>query len=111
QLGPPKLLCAPEPATTTTTASTTTTTTSPPCPGSCIAGACEVCGSCGNGECHKSGGGAGCGAPTTTPICIDTSTCVNSPCSTDADCTNPARPTCAFGGSVPGGSGCCALCP
>jgi hypothetical protein len=104
----PKMLCAPEPAatTTTTTVATTTTTTGPPC----VTGACEACGSCGNGECHKSGGGAGCGAPGMSPVCIDTMTCVHTPCSGDADCTDPSRPACVFGG-VTGGSGCCALCP
>ena len=107
ELGSVKLLCAPEPAVTTTTATTTstTTTTGPPC----VTGACETCGSCGHGECHKSGGGAGCGAPGMSPVCIDTSTCGGPSCNSDVDCTNPSRPACAFGGST-GGSACCALC-
>lgn len=106
QLYPPKMVCAPEPApTTTTSTSSTTTTTGPPC----LVGQCQVCGSCGHGECHQAGGGFGCGAPTTTPVCIDTSTCAGPSCNSDADCTNPARPACAFGGST-GGSACCAIC-
>ena len=116
QLGPPKLLCAPEQALVTTTTSTTSTT-GPSCPTSttnppCLAGMCQACGSCGNGECHQSGGGFGCGAPTTTPVCIDKTACASMPmsCSTDADCPDPSRPACVFGG-VTGGSACCALCP
>ncbi len=92
----PKIVCAPVPTTTTTTL---------PC-----AGTCDVCGSCGHGECHKSGGGAGCGAPTMTPVCIDTTTCVTTGCGSDAQCTDPLRPKCVFGG-VTGGAGCCAACP
>jgi hypothetical protein len=103
----PKMICAPVPTSTTLTATTsTTTTTGPPC----VTGACETCGSCGHGECHKSGGGAGCGAPTMTPVCIDTTTCAGPGCSTDADCTDVSRPKCVFGG-VTGGSACCAACP
>jgi len=104
----PKLLCAPvaSPTTTSVTTSTTTTTTNPPC----VAGACEACGSCGHGECHKSGGGAGCGAPGTSPICADKTTCVTMSCSSDADCHDASRPICIFGG-VTGSAGCCALCP
>jgi hypothetical protein len=45
-----------------------------------------------------------------SPVCIDTTACTNTPCSSDGDCTNPSQPACVFGG-VTGGSGCCALCP
>ncbi len=100
----PKMICAPVPTTTPTT--TTTTTTGP----ACVTGGCAVCGSCGHGECHKSGGGGGCGAPGTAPICVDSSQCTLTVCSSNADCTDPSRPTCVFIGSAPG-SECCAPCP
>jgi len=102
----PKMICAPVPISTTTTTptTTTTTTTGPPC----ITGGCAVCGSCGHGECHLSGGGGGCGAPGTAPVCINNTTCGTMPCSSDANCSGGQ--VCVFGGST-GGSACCNLCP
>lgn len=105
-VGPPKMLCVPVlkrvTSPTTTTIVTTTTTTTFRC------GGCAPCGStcAGHGECHVAGGGGGCGAPSTNPVCVDATMCTPSTCSTDADC--PGGRVCVF---KDGPSECCAPCP
>ena len=90
----PKMLCAPEPA--------------PPGP-PCTTGGCAACGSCGDGECHLTGGGGGCGTIDNTPQCVSTSTCTPSMCNSHAQCG--AGQVCVFTGSGPTGSLCCNPCP
>jgi hypothetical protein len=106
QLAPPKLLCAPEPATTTTTTTTssTTTMTGPPC----VTGGCGCCGSCGDGRCHLTGGGGGCGTIDNTPQCVSASSCTEVMCNSHGQC--PAGQVCVFTGSGIG-SLCCDPCP
>ncbi len=88
----PKMVCAPEAA------------AGPPC----VSGGCAACGSCGDGECHLSGGGGGCGTIDNTPQCVSSSTCSSSTCTSHADCG--AGQVCVFTGSGTG-SLCCDPCP
>jgi len=97
----PKMLCAPR-AVSTTTITSTTTTTSPPC----ISGGCAPCGSCGNGECHLTGGGGGCGTIDNNPQCVDASACTQTNCTAHGQC-GPGRVCVVNGGST----FCCDACP
>jgi hypothetical protein len=89
----PKMVCAPEPA--------------PPGP-PCVTGGCAVCGSCGDGRCHLTGGGGGCGTFDGTPQCVSASSCVPTLCNSHAQCGTGQ--VCVFT-SGPPGSACCTPCP
>jgi hypothetical protein len=89
----PKMVCAPEPA--------------PPGP-ACVTGGCAACGSCGDGRCHLTGGGGGCGTFDGTPQCVSASTCVDMLCSSHAQCGTGQVCVFTSGGT---GSACCTPCP
>jgi len=100
-----KMLCAPEAAastTSSTTSSSTTTTTNPPC----VTGGCSACGSCGDGQCHMTGGGGGCGTIDNNPQCVSAITCVVSTCTAHGQC-GPGRVCVVDGGQ----NLCCDECP
>lgn len=88
----PNLLCAPEPA------------PNPPC----VTGGCAACGACGDGVCHLTGGGGGCGTIDNTPQCVSASHCTSSMCNSHNQC-GPGQ-VCVFTGSGTG-SLCCDPCP
>jgi hypothetical protein len=101
-----KMLCAPEGASTTTsstTTSSTTTTTNPPC--NDMGGGCSGCGTCGDGRCHFTGGGNGCGTIDNNPQCVSASSCVPSTCTAHGQC-GPGR-VCVVNG---GQNLCCNEC-